>query len=109
MVDVGPWAENRCEKITKKHLLRCLYARTHGPILLYGNRSRGEATQDLCNLEALLLANGYKPIYVDLTHRDTGISVCRAIVPGLEMMTFFDRFTPLGLRQFAHYQEAFSD
>jgi ribosomal protein S12 methylthiotransferase accessory factor YcaO len=71
--------------------------------------STGDTTRDLHNLEALLLANGYKPVYVDLTRRDTRIPVCRAIVPGLEMMTFFDRFTPLGLRQFAHYLDAVKD
>jgi hypothetical protein len=45
---------------------------------------------------------------VDLTREDTAIPVCRALVPGLEMMTAFDRFTPLGLRQFAHYLDLFS-
>lgn len=70
--------------------------------------STGNASDDLAHLEALLLANGYFPVYVDLTREDTAIPVCRVLVPGLEMMTSFDRFTPLGLRQFAHYLDLFS-
>lgn len=70
------------------------------------NWSTGDAARDLVNLESLLLRNGYEPVYVDLTREDTGIPVCRALVAGLEMMTFFDRYTPLGFRQFAQYLEA---
>jgi ribosomal protein S12 methylthiotransferase accessory factor YcaO len=70
--------------------------------------STGDAARDLAHLEDLLTANGYSPVYVDLTREDTAIPVCRALVPGLEMMTAFDRFTPLGLRQFAHYLDLFS-
>jgi len=70
--------------------------------------STGHAAEDLAHLEDLLTANGYAPVYVDLTREDTAIPVYRALVPGLEMMTAFDRFTPLGLRQFAHYLDLFS-
>ena len=65
----------------------------------------GDPSADLERVENLLLKNGYRPIYVDLTREDLGIPVVKALVPGLEMMTVFDRFTPLGLRKFAHYLE----
>jgi len=65
--------------------------------------STGSVSNDLRRLESLVTANGYQPVYVDLTREDLEIPVCRALVPGLEMMTFFDRFTPLGVRQFGHY------
>jgi ribosomal protein S12 methylthiotransferase accessory factor YcaO len=70
--------------------------------------STGDAAGDLGRLEALLAANGYTPVYVDLTREDMGLPVCRALVPGLEMMTLFDRFTPLGVRPFGHYLALFS-
>jgi len=47
--------------------------------------------------------NGYKPIYVDLTREDLDIPVVKALVPGLEIMTVVDRFSPLSIRQFWHY------
>jgi ribosomal protein S12 methylthiotransferase accessory factor len=70
--------------------------------------SSGDDAGDLCNLETLLHLNGYAPVYVDLTRKDLGLPVCRALVPGLELMTLFDRFTPLGVRQFGHYLSLFS-
>jgi ribosomal protein S12 methylthiotransferase accessory factor YcaO len=65
--------------------------------------STGDPREDLEIVETVLLKNGYCPIYVDLTKGDLRIPVVRALVPGLEIMTFFDRYTPLGRRQFAHY------
>ncbi len=65
--------------------------------------STGSVSNDLRRLESLVTANGYRPVYVDLTREDLDIPVCRVLVPGLEMMTFFDRFTPLGVRQIGHY------
>lgn len=62
----------------------------------------GNVEEDLRLLERLLLKNGYYPIYVDLTRADLDIPVVRALVPGLEMITDFDRFSSLSLRQFAH-------
>lgn len=67
----------------------------------------GSAEEDVRLLEGLLLRNGYAPVYVDLTRADLGIPVCKALVPGLEMMTVLDMFTPLPLRQFGHYLRAF--
>ncbi len=67
------------------------------------NYSSDKAPQDLETLERLLILNGYHPIYVDLTRKDLKIPVVKALIPGLEMMTVVDRFSPLGLRQFGHY------
>lgn len=64
--------------------------------------STGDVGEDLKLLERLLIKNGYHPIYVDLTRADLDIPVVRALVPGLEMITDFDRFSSLSLRQFAH-------
>jgi len=63
----------------------------------------GDPSKDLDFLERLLIRNGYTPVYVDLTREDLGIPVVKALVPGLEIMTVLDRFSPLGLRQFGHY------
>jgi ribosomal protein S12 methylthiotransferase accessory factor len=65
--------------------------------------SSGDPIRDLALLERVLTQNGYTPIYVDLTRQDLGIPVVKALVPGLEIMTVLDRFSPLGLRQFGHY------
>jgi YcaO-like protein with predicted kinase domain len=62
----------------------------------------GNVGEDLRLLERLLLMNGYHPIYVDLTRADLDIPVVRVLVPGLEMITDFDRFSSLSIRQFAH-------
>ncbi|HID31644.1 MAG TPA: hypothetical protein EYP19_16805 [Desulfobacterales bacterium] len=64
--------------------------------------STGDVGEDLNLLERLLINNGYHPIYVDLTRTDLDIPVVRALVPGLEMITDFDRLSSLSLRQFAH-------
>ena len=65
--------------------------------------SSGDPVRDLALLERVLTQNGYTPIYVDVTRQDLGIPVVKALVPGLEIMTVLDRFSPLGLRQFGHY------
>ena len=70
------------------------------------NYSLGSAARDLQLLEKLLVANGYQPIYVNLTREDLDIPVVKAIVPGLEMFAEFDEFSALSLRQFAHYLKA---
>ncbi len=63
----------------------------------------GNPAEDLKRLEQLLAANGYSPIYIDLTRNDLDIPVVKAIVPGLELFSDFDAFSSLSLRQFAHY------
>ncbi len=69
--------------------------------------STGSAKGDLMVLENTLLANGFRPAYVDLTRKDLGIPVTRAIVPGLEFMTDLDHFSRVSPRLFANYQALF--
>jgi ribosomal protein S12 methylthiotransferase accessory factor len=69
--------------------------------------SSGDIGQDLRLLERLLVINSYRPIYVNLTRRDLDIPVVKALIPGLEVLSEFDRFSALSLRQFAHYLKAF--
>ena len=58
---------------------------------------------NLTILERLLGDRGYEPVYVDLTRKDLGIPVVRAIVPGLEVVADFDRFSRVPSRLFANY------
>lgn len=69
--------------------------------------STGSARGDLMVLEATLAANGYFPVYLDLTRRDLGIPVARALVPGLEMVADFDQFSRVGPRLFGNYLKMF--
>ncbi|MGD8366650.1 MAG: YcaO-like family protein [Desulfobacterales bacterium] len=61
----------------------------------------GRPEPDLSLTEAVLLENGYAPIYVDITRADLQLPVVRALVPGLEIMTDFDRFSRFSPRHFA--------
>jgi ribosomal protein S12 methylthiotransferase accessory factor YcaO len=63
----------------------------------------GDTDRDLALLERLLVMNGYRPIYVNLTRKDLGIPTVKTLIPGLEIFAEFDRFSALSLRQFAHY------
>jgi ribosomal protein S12 methylthiotransferase accessory factor YcaO len=65
--------------------------------------SSGDVSRDLNTLERLLLSNGLKPIYVDLTRKDLDVPVARAFVPGLEFMPILDRFSGFSKRQFRNY------
>jgi len=67
------------------------------------NYSSGDVSQDLKLLERLLISNGYRPVYIDLTREDVDIPVVKTLIPGLEMFSEFDPFSPLTLRQFGHY------
>lgn len=67
--------------------------------------STGSFAADLVLLEAALTASGRPPVYVDLTRADMGIPVCRALVPGLELMADFDRHSRLSPRLFARWME----
>jgi len=69
--------------------------------------STGSAAGDLLVLEETLLANGHRPIYADLTRKDLGIPAVRAIVPGLEWVSDFDRFSRLPPRLYANYLRQF--
>jgi ribosomal protein S12 methylthiotransferase accessory factor YcaO len=63
----------------------------------------GDPSKDLTLLEHLLEANGYRPIYVDLTREDVGIPVFKAIVPGMEFSADFDSTSRVSPRLFANY------
>lgn len=54
--------------------------------------SSGEDDKDLDTLCLLLEKNGFRPVFVDLTRRDLGFPVIRAIVPGLEPSVDFDSY-----------------
>jgi len=60
--------------------------------------STGSADGDLLLLEKILETRGYDPIYVNLTKRELRLPVYRAIVPGLEIVSDFDRFTRISPR-----------
>jgi ribosomal protein S12 methylthiotransferase accessory factor YcaO len=61
------------------------------------NFSTGNVQADLSIVENLLLANGFTISYVDLTRKNFGIPVVRAIVPGLD---YPDSLTRRQLRHF---------
>ncbi len=62
------------------------------------DHSTGSAAGDLALLEAVLEDRGYTPLYVNLTKRELRLPVYRAIVPGLEIVSDFDRFTRISPR-----------
>lgn len=65
--------------------------------------SSGDPRQDLATLETVLNANGYQPVYVDITRRDSGIPVVKALIPGMELMADFDRYSRVTPRLFRNY------
>ncbi len=60
--------------------------------------STGSSASDLALLEAVLNAQGFHPIYVEISRQDIGIPVVKALVPGLELMADFDRFSRVSPR-----------
>lgn len=62
------------------------------------DHSTGSAAGDLALLEALLERRGHEPVYVNLTKRELRLPVFRAMVPGLEIVSDFDRFTRVSPR-----------
>jgi YcaO-like protein with predicted kinase domain len=73
------------------------------PVEALPNYSTGLAEHDLRTLETLLLSNGFRVIYADLTRADVGLPVVRAIVPGMEILADFDRFSRVHPRLYANY------
>ena len=71
------------------------------------DHSTGSAEGDLLVLEEVLVENGYPPCFVDLTRADLGIPAVRAVVPGLECVADFDRFSRLPPRLYANYLRQF--
>jgi ribosomal protein S12 methylthiotransferase accessory factor YcaO len=62
------------------------------------DHSTGSAAGDLALLEAALKARGFSPLYANLTKRELRLPVFRAMVPGLEIVSDFDRFTRISPR-----------
>ncbi|WP_144682113.1 hypothetical protein [Desulfobotulus alkaliphilus] len=56
-------------------------------------------------MENCLLANGFTPVHGELTRRDLRIPVVRSLVPGLEFLGDFDRFSTVNRRLFTRYQK----
>jgi ribosomal protein S12 methylthiotransferase accessory factor YcaO len=65
--------------------------------------SSGMPERDLMLVEETLAANGYGPIYVDITRKDLGIPVVKALVPGFEMMADFDPYCRISPRLFNNF------
>ncbi|MCU0561969.1 MAG: YcaO-like family protein [Desulfobacterales bacterium] len=78
---------------------------TRVPVEALPNYSSGAAAQDLQLVEKLLLANGFRVIYADLTRKELGLPVVRAIVPGMEILADFDRFSRIHPRLYAAYRK----
>lgn len=73
------------------------------PLEALPDYDRGDAKENLRLLEHLLLANGFTPIYVDLTRVDLDLPVVRALVPGMELLGDLDRFARVHPRLYGHY------
>jgi len=73
------------------------------PVEALPNYACGDPEQDLLTMETLLLANGFRLIYADLTRSDIGLPVVRAIVPGMEILAEFDRHSRVHPRLYANY------
>jgi len=73
------------------------------PLEALPNYACGDPEQELQTVETLLLANGFRPIYADLTRADIGLPVVRAIVPGMEILADFDRHSRVHPRLYANY------
>jgi ribosomal protein S12 methylthiotransferase accessory factor len=69
----------------------------------------GDADQDLAIVEALLLANGIEPVYVDITRRDLPFPVVRALLPGFALTADLDPSARLHPRLFANYLALFKE
>lgn len=72
------------------------------------DHSTGSAEGDLMVLEKTLMENGFIPAYADMTRKDLRIPVTRAIVPGLEINSDFDRYTRISPRLWANYLRMFA-
>lgn len=68
----------------------------------------GNVETDLQRIEALLAANRFYPVYINLTRQDVGIPVVRALIPGLELMADFDRYSRVSPRLYHNYRQSFA-
>ncbi len=64
---------------------------------------------DYVLLEQLLQANGFHPVYVNLSRKDLGIPVVRALVPGLDARSGPDPLSRVHPRLYANYLRLFSN
>jgi ribosomal protein S12 methylthiotransferase accessory factor YcaO len=74
----------------------------------FADFSTNNPAADLKRVEDCLVANGYNPIHVPLTREDLRIPVVRSLVPGLEILGDFDRFSAVNRRLFTRYQQMFN-
>ncbi len=65
-------------------------------------------TQNLALLEDVLIKNGHKPLYVEITQEDLEFPVVRAIIPNLELGAEFDDFSRISKRLYANYLRLFA-
>lgn len=70
--------------------------------------STGDDLTDLRLLETLLMGNSYQPCYVDLTRKDIGLPVVRAIVPGMELLGDFDDYSRVHPELYRNYLGLFN-
>ena len=70
------------------------------------NYSTGDFTRDLEMLEELLLSNGLRPYYVDLTRSDIDIPVVKAVIEGMEIVGDFDEFSRVHPELFSNFLES---
>lgn len=63
----------------------------------------GNPAADLDRVERTLIANGFPPIHVPIARRDLRIPVSRAMVPGLELIGDFDRFSTVNQRMYRRF------
>ena len=68
--------------------------------------STGNIEKDYTLLRNTLRASGFTPLFADLTRMDLGLPVTRAIIPGMEILADFDRFSRVHPRLFNHYLKA---
>lgn len=69
--------------------------------------SAHNASADLALLETLLIKNHYRPCYVDLTRKDIGLPVAKALVPGMEILGDFDVYSRVHPDLYNNYQSLF--
>ena len=68
----------------------------------------GNANRDLALVEALLMANGIDPVYVDITRKDLRFPVVRTLLPGFALTADLDPLARVHPRLFANYLALFN-
>jgi len=79
-----------------------LECRIRVPLSRLPDYSLKSPESDVRIVERLLLAHGFRVIHVDLTRGDLCIPVVRALVPGMDILGDFSRFSRLHPRLHAH-------